>query len=76
MMNKVMDRGSRTERNTERAVERTASNGNHNSNQESSFGMDKVAEIVNKDPELKRHVDEIVQSQHHSSHKESPVFTQ
>lgn len=39
-------------------------------------GLDTVEEIVNRDPELKKHVDEIIRTQGESRHKESHALTQ
>jgi hypothetical protein len=72
MMNRMMNRGSKMDRHADKAASKVTS---HTQN-DSMFGLNKVEEIVNKDPELKRHVDEIIHSQHSSSHKEAPVITQ
>lgn len=66
MMHQAMDRGKDAAKKTSKAK----------ANFEPESGMDKVEEIINRDPELKKHVDEIIHNQSGSSHKEPHVLTQ
>lgn len=43
---------------------------------EPDHGLDKVEEIVNRDPELKKHVDEIIHHQGESRHRDTNTMTQ